>query len=60
MITTSKQATKDAIRDGIRVEGHSDLLSPKTIMVVDEVPILGTYKTDYVTAQKLAEEELLG
>lgn len=60
MITTSKQATKDAVRDGIRAEGHSDLLSPRTIMVVDEVPILGTGKTDYVTAQKLAEEEVLG
>jgi acyl-[acyl-carrier-protein]-phospholipid O-acyltransferase / long-chain-fatty-acid--[acyl-carrier-protein] ligase len=29
---------------------------PASIMVVDKVPLLGSGKTDYVTAKALAEE----
>ncbi len=58
LITTSKEATKDTVRDGVKAEGHSELLAPKVILTVDEVPVLGTGKTDYVGAQKLAEEQV--
>ncbi|MDG1858835.1 MAG: hypothetical protein P8I94_07025, partial [Emcibacteraceae bacterium] len=60
LITSSKSATKESVREGIKAEGHSDLLAPKTIILVDEVPVLGTGKTDYVGAQRLAEENFTG
>lgn len=58
LITTSKAVNKDSVRDGVKADGHSELLAPKVILVVDEVPVLGTGKTDYVGAQKLAEEQV--
>ncbi|MDG1438527.1 MAG: AMP-binding protein, partial [Emcibacteraceae bacterium] len=57
LITTSKAATKENVRDGVKADGHSELLSPKVILLVDEVPVLGTGKTDYVGAQKLVKEK---
>ncbi|MBL4602195.1 MAG: AMP-binding protein [Emcibacteraceae bacterium] len=60
MMTTSKQASKEAIRDGVKAEGHSELLAPKTIILLDEIPVLGTGKTDYISAQKLAAQNVLG
>lgn len=60
LITTAKEATKEILREGVKAEGHSELLSPKIILIVEEVPVLGTGKTDYVEAQKLAEQEVIG
>lgn len=57
-ITTCKDITKEMIRDGIKSDGHSDLMAPKTILIVSEIPLLGTGKIDYVSAQKLAEEKV--
>mgnify|MGYP000277117570 FL=1 len=58
LITTCNEATNDMVRDGVKAAGHSELLAPKTIMIVDEVPVLGTGKTDYVTAEKVAAEKI--
>lgn len=58
LITTRTDATKEAIRDGVKADGHSELMAPKVILVVDEIPLLGTGKTDYVAAGKLAEEKI--
>ena len=58
LITTNKEITKEMIRVGIKSDGHSDLMAPKTIMIVDEIPLLGKGKTDYISAQKLAEEKI--
>lgn len=58
LITTSKEATKETVRDGVKADGHSELLVPKVILTVDEVPVLGTGKTDYVGTQRLAEEKV--
>jgi len=58
LISTLKELTKEMIREGVKLEGHSELMAPKTIMPVDEIPVLGTGKTDYVSAQKIAEEKI--
>lgn len=60
LITTANEITKENVRNNVRAQGHSDLLVPKTIMFVDEFPVLGTGKVDYVTLQKMAEAEILG
>ena len=37
--------------------GTSELAVPRRVLVIDALPVLGTGKTDYVTVQKLAENE---
>jgi acyl-[acyl-carrier-protein]-phospholipid O-acyltransferase / long-chain-fatty-acid--[acyl-carrier-protein] ligase len=39
-----------------RENGIAELLVPKTVQVIDQVPVLGTGKTDYVAVQKIAEQ----
>lgn len=34
LITTNKEITKEMIREGIKSNGHSDLMAPKTIIIV--------------------------
>ena len=36
--------------------GPSDLMVPGEIVNVAQIPVLGSGKTDYVTAQKIADE----
>ncbi len=58
LMTTFLDATKDVILEAVKAAGHSELLVPRNILHVDEVPVLGTGKTDYVEAQKVAEQEI--
>jgi acyl-[acyl-carrier-protein]-phospholipid O-acyltransferase/long-chain-fatty-acid--[acyl-carrier-protein] ligase len=37
--------------------GVSELAVPRRVLVVEALPVLGTGKTDYVTVQKLAEQD---
>jgi acyl-[acyl-carrier-protein]-phospholipid O-acyltransferase/long-chain-fatty-acid--[acyl-carrier-protein] ligase len=39
-----------------KAQGAPDLAVPAGIMVVDTVPLLGSGKTDYVTAKALATQ----
>jgi acyl-[acyl-carrier-protein]-phospholipid O-acyltransferase/long-chain-fatty-acid--[acyl-carrier-protein] ligase len=56
LLTTEDTVAKDALRAYLQVEGMSELMAPKYIKYVEEIPVLGTGKTDYVTAQLLADE----
>jgi len=53
LVTTCKDATRDAIVQHVRKNGLGELSIPKQIMVVDEVPLLATGKIDYVRTQEL-------
>ncbi|MFC3051907.1 acyl-[ACP]--phospholipid O-acyltransferase [Kordiimonas pumila] len=56
LLTTRKGAEGSEVSAKLQAEGMSGLMLPKYIKVVDEIPVLGTGKTDYVTAQLLADE----
>jgi acyl-[acyl-carrier-protein]-phospholipid O-acyltransferase/long-chain-fatty-acid--[acyl-carrier-protein] ligase len=56
LFTTNQDAATSALGDYLKAEGMSALMLPKQIKVLDEIPVLGTGKTDYVTAQELANE----
>ena len=58
LLTENKEATRDALAAYGREHGVSELGIPKNILVVDQIPLLGTGKTDFRTAQTLAEEKL--
>ncbi len=56
LLTTEKTAQTSALRKYMVAEGMSELMAPKHCKIIDEIPVLGTGKTDYVTAQLLADE----
>lgn len=57
LLTTEKNAERSAMQAQAKTIGASELTVPATIMVVDKVPLLGTGKTDYVTATTMAREQ---
>lgn len=57
LITDYKDATKKDIQEFARKQKMGELIIPKRVVLTDEMPVLGTGKTDYVTLNKLAEEE---
>ena len=54
LVTTRKDAARPALLAAAREAGVPDIFVPKAIVKVAQVPILGTGKTDYVTAGRLA------
>lgn len=57
LLTTEKNAERSAMQAQAKALGASELTVPAAIMVVDKVPLLGTGKTDYVTATTMAREQ---
>ena len=56
LLTTQKDADRAAMQRQAKSVGASELAVPADIRVVDNVPLLGTGKTDYVGATALAKE----
>ena len=56
LVTTSNEATRSAFLAWARDHGVAELAAPRRIVVVAEIPILGTGKTDYMTITKLVAE----
>jgi len=57
LVTTQADATREAVLKQARASGVTELSAPSFVLVVDELPLLGTGKTDYVTATALAKEK---
>ncbi len=56
LISSEKSADRSTFFTHLKTEGLSELMAPKHVKIVDEIPVLGTGKTDYVTVQLLADE----
>lgn len=56
LITTKQDAAREGISAYARENCISELSVPRNIKVVDELPLLGTGKIDYVSVQKITEE----
>lgn len=56
LVTTRMPALREELREYSRRYGATDLMVPAAIVNVPEIPVLGSGKTDYVTAQKIADE----
>lgn len=52
LITNAKKAERSAMAEQARRDGVGELCLPRTVMIVKEVPVLGTGKIDYVTIGK--------
>jgi acyl-[acyl-carrier-protein]-phospholipid O-acyltransferase / long-chain-fatty-acid--[acyl-carrier-protein] ligase len=50
------QPERAVIAEGLRGRGASDLMIPKVLVHLDEIPLLGSGKTDYVTLARISNE----
>lgn len=58
LMTDHKEADKASLQAWYRSNGVAELSLPRRIVVVDAIPVLGTGKTDYVSAQKMLEARM--
>ena len=55
LVTDNKEAQRQEITEYVRSRGLPELGLPKKIISVDQVPVLGTGKIDYVQTQELVD-----
>jgi acyl-[acyl-carrier-protein]-phospholipid O-acyltransferase/long-chain-fatty-acid--[acyl-carrier-protein] ligase len=60
LVTTRADADRDALMRHARAHGLSDLAIPASILVVDNLPVLGAGKTDYPATTALAAAAAVG
>ena len=58
LVTTASEAEPTALRTYSKKAGVAELMVPNDIIKVAEIPVLGSGKTDYVSARRLALEKL--
>lgn len=58
LVTTTGDAKPENLRKFGKQHGAAELMVPHDIVKVDALPVLGSGKTDYVAAKKLAMEQL--
>jgi acyl-[acyl-carrier-protein]-phospholipid O-acyltransferase/long-chain-fatty-acid--[acyl-carrier-protein] ligase len=57
LVTSHAGATRRELQEAARALQYGELYLPRKVVLIDEMPVLGTGKTDYVLLQQLAEEE---
>ncbi|MDX8469310.1 AMP-binding protein [Mesorhizobium sp. VK23B] len=58
LVTTADDANPEELRQFGKKAGAAELMVPNDIIKVEEIPVLGSGKTDYVSARKLAIDRL--
>lgn len=58
LLTTDKNVTRDKLLQTIQQQQLPELMLPKSIIAVEQLPLLGTGKIDYQAASELAVELL--
>lgn len=56
LVTTKPDAERKELVDYAKHHGYSELQIPRRVLGADEIPVLGTGKTDYTTLYKLARK----
>lgn len=60
LITDAKDVRREDLIGWARNHGVSELSVPRRVLAIEDIPLLATGKTDYVTVQKMAEADLKG
>ncbi|WP_294949724.1 AMP-binding protein [Sulfurivirga sp.] len=55
LVTDDETLNKSVVKEAARAAGVAEIMVPKTVILVEQVPILGTGKTNYPEVQKIAE-----
>ena len=58
LVTTADEADPEALRRYGKEHGAAEIMVPDGIVKVKEIPLLGSGKTDYVSARRMAMESL--
>ncbi|BCW89159.1 Bifunctional protein Aas [Alphaproteobacteria bacterium SO-S41] len=58
LVTDSKEANRSDLHSWAHNHGVPELAVPRKIILVDEVPLLGTGKTNYVAVQKMVDAQI--
>ncbi len=58
LVTTAADASPESLRQYGRKAGAAELAVPADIIKVKEIPVLGSGKTDYISARRLALDHL--
>jgi acyl-[acyl-carrier-protein]-phospholipid O-acyltransferase/long-chain-fatty-acid--[acyl-carrier-protein] ligase len=58
LFTTDAKLERKALSDAMKAAGATELMIPKTIIAVKELPVLGSGKTDYVSLNRMAREQV--
>jgi acyl-[acyl-carrier-protein]-phospholipid O-acyltransferase/long-chain-fatty-acid--[acyl-carrier-protein] ligase len=58
LFTTDGMLDRQRLSEGLKQAGTTELMIPRNIVAVEELPVLGSGKTDYVTLNKLAREQV--
>jgi len=58
LVTTRRDADRSELVEHVQAQGYSELFIPRRILTVDDVPLLGTGKTDHVRVKAIAEERI--
>ena len=56
LFTTLVQPERMVVSEALKIRGASDLMVPKILVHLKEIPLLGSGKTDYVTLTRVANE----
>ena len=54
ILTTYREANREELIQFARLQQIGEIAFPKRLLVVDNIPLLGTGKTDYISATNLA------
>ncbi|NNE21312.1 MAG: acyl-[ACP]--phospholipid O-acyltransferase [Rhizobiales bacterium] len=57
LVTTKAKLARKTLSDALKKDGVVELMVPRTIVEVKEIPVLGSGKVDYVTINKIAREK---
>ncbi|MBO1924833.1 AMP-binding protein [Thiomicrorhabdus sp. 6S3-12] len=57
LVTDDHTLSRKTVIDAARANQVSELMIPKTVVLVEQVPVLGTGKVDYPAVQQLVEQQ---
>jgi len=55
LVTNDDSLSRLTVKDAARVAKVAEIMIPKTVILVEEIPVLGTGKTNYPEVQKIAD-----
>ncbi len=58
LFTTDQTLDRARVSEGLKRAGATDLMIPRNIIAIAEMPLLGSGKTDYVALNRLAREKV--
>lgn len=60
LVTDDENMSRHVLKEAAKYAGVAETMVPKTVILVEQVPILGTGKTNYPAVQKIAERHVNG